>query len=88
MLAAMRPSVLGEWMALYGIDPWGEQRADLRAGIVASTIANVNRDARRKPEPFEATDFMPYRERKTVPLAAKAKSVLKSLSPKSKKKQG
>lgn len=55
----MRPHHLGEWLALYRIDPWGEVRDDLRSGIVASVIANVNRDVRRKPEPFTAQDFVP-----------------------------
>jgi hypothetical protein len=30
-----------EWCLYYQIEPWGEDRADLRAGIVASTLANV-----------------------------------------------
>ncbi len=48
-----------EWQAYYQIEPWGEDRADLRAGIVASVIANTHRDARRKPEPYQPADFMP-----------------------------
>lgn len=59
----LRPSELGLWAALYSIDPWGEQRGDLRAAIVASLIANVNRDTKRRPEPFRPDDFMPYRQR-------------------------
>ena len=34
---------LSEWMVYYELEPFGEERADLRAGIVASTVANVNR---------------------------------------------
>ena len=34
-------------------------RGDLRAGIIAATFANVNRDKKKKPTPFKATDFMP-----------------------------
>jgi hypothetical protein len=30
-----------EWCLYYQIEPWGEDRADLRAGIVASTLHNV-----------------------------------------------
>ena len=45
-----------EWRALYELDPWGEERADLRAGIIASTIANVNRG---KGKSFSPGDFMP-----------------------------
>ena len=32
---------------------------DLRTGIVSSTIANCHRDAKERPEPFTAQDFMP-----------------------------
>lgn len=43
-------------MAYYSLEPFGEERADLRAGIISSTIANVNRG---KHKPFKPTDFMP-----------------------------
>lgn len=29
-------------------------------GIVASTIANVNRDPKKRPEPFEPLDFISW----------------------------
>lgn len=48
---------IGEAIAYSRIEPWGESRADLRAGIIASVIANVNRDSKTKP--FQASDFMP-----------------------------
>ena len=49
-------------MALYRLEPWGEERADLRAGIVASTVANA---MMRKPDrtPFVPNDFMAYGKR-------------------------
>lgn len=62
MLREMRPSELSLWAAIWAIDPWDEQRADLRAGITASVIANVNRDPKRRRAPFNAVDFMPYRQ--------------------------
>jgi hypothetical protein len=46
-------------MAYAKIEPFGEERADLRAGIVASTIANVNRDPKRRVKPFTPDEFMP-----------------------------
>ena len=51
-----------EWRAYYQIEPWGEERADLRAGIIASTIANVNRGKGQKA--FMPSDFMPDFDRK------------------------
>jgi hypothetical protein len=52
---------LTEWQIYDAIEPFGEQRADLRAGIISSTIANVNRGKGQKA--FSATDFMPYLEK-------------------------
>jgi len=60
LLKELRPSQLGYWWALWCIEPWSEERADRRAGIVASVVANVNRDPKRTPAPFKADDFMPY----------------------------
>jgi hypothetical protein len=45
-------------MAYYSLDPWGDERADLRAGIVACVIANCNR-TRRGSRKFKPADFMP-----------------------------
>ena len=50
-----------EWQIYEAIEPFGEQRADLRSGIIAATIANVNRGKGQKA--FSATDFMPYLEK-------------------------
>jgi hypothetical protein len=48
---------LTEWAAYYNLDPWGEDRADLRAGIVAATIANRMRSKGEKTR--KPVDFMP-----------------------------
>ena len=48
---------LTEWRAYYGLEPFGEERADLRAGIVASTMANVFRKS--GTQPYKTQDFMP-----------------------------
>lgn len=60
--ATMSSHEIAEWMAYYRINPWGEDRADLRSGVVASTIANVNRDP-NKGRPFSPRDFMPYHQK-------------------------
>lgn len=62
MLKELRPSELGEWAALARVDPWGEQRADLRAAIIASTVANVM-VKKRDGSAFKPADFMPYLEK-------------------------
>jgi hypothetical protein len=58
-LAHISALELAEWEAYYHMEPFGEERADLRAGIVASTVANVQRDRKKKPQPFKPEDFMP-----------------------------
>jgi len=49
---------MAEWTAFDRVDPWSEARADLRAGIISSVIANVNRG--KKSKSFAPKDFMPY----------------------------
>lgn len=46
------------WSEYYSVEPFGEERADLRLGIMASLFANANRDPDKTP-PFEASDFIP-----------------------------
>lgn len=48
---------LSEWIAFNAISPIGDDRADLRSGIVASVIANCHRT---KGQPFKPVDFMPF----------------------------
>ncbi len=50
---------LNLWLLYSEIEPWGEERGDLRAGIVASTIANVHRDRKKQGRAFKPSDFMP-----------------------------
>jgi hypothetical protein len=50
---------LEEWKAFYELEPWGTRPADLRAGIVASTVANTAR--RKGAAPFRPKSFMPDR---------------------------
>ena len=45
------------WMALYEAEPWGPVREDMAAGVIASTIANVNRG--KDQAAFKPLDFMP-----------------------------
>lgn len=46
-----------EWIAYHNIEPFGEERADIRSAIIALTIANVNRTSRQPP--LKIKDFMP-----------------------------
>lgn len=58
MLASMPWRIWQDWIAYNALEPIGEERADLRAGIIAATTANCL--ARRKGKPaYRAADFMP-----------------------------
>lgn len=50
-----------DWQRYAAAEPFGEQRADLRAGIVASAVANYAGKMRREGlPPAVPTDFMPF----------------------------
>ena len=60
----MSSQELQEWIEYQGIVGCldSRQRADLGAGIVASTVANAHRSGRSQS--FSPQDFMPYVEKK------------------------
>lgn len=49
------------------IAPFGEQAADLRHGIATSVLANVNRNAEKRPEAYKATDFIYWHDANREP---------------------
>ena len=49
--------ILREWQDYAMLEPFGEERADLRSAIIAATVANVHRG--KKQRPFRPADFMP-----------------------------
>lgn len=59
LLGGITSAELTEWMAFAELEPFGEERADLRAGIVASTVAEVNRNPKKRKQPFTPQDFLP-----------------------------
>jgi len=65
----------GEWWALYRMEPWAEARADIASGMIASTIANVNR--RENSRPFSPLDFAPYLKPQDEPVEMDPEDFLK-----------
>ncbi|WP_419951037.1 phage tail assembly protein T [Cupriavidus phytorum] len=51
-----------EYMASYQVDQRGGVYDDLRAGAIASTIANIHRDRKARSEPFGCFDMTPWSE--------------------------
>lgn len=68
-----------EWMAFYQVDPFGGVRGDVQAGIIASTIANVNRDPKKRRKPYGVQDFMAFIEHKKENVAAKVRAAMRTL---------
>ncbi|HEX6827845.1 MAG TPA: hypothetical protein VF104_02570, partial [Burkholderiales bacterium] len=57
-----------DWQHYAAAEPFGETRADLRAGIIASTVANYAGKMRRDGlPPAVPTDFMPFVDRPAEP---------------------
>lgn len=65
----------GQWWALYRADPWGELRADIGSGIVASTLANIHRA--QGVQPFGPLDFCPYLKPREAPQEMTARDMMK-----------
>lgn len=59
----MSSAEFAEWMAYYTLEPFGEERADLRMAVLASLIANANRDPKRRKRAYAPKDFMPQFDR-------------------------
>ena len=58
LLDSISYSELISWGAYYRVEPWGEWRADVRSAQIATILANVNRDQKKKPEPYTIKDMM------------------------------
>lgn len=56
LLARVSSLELSEWRAYSQVEPFGEERADMRAALVAQTMANLWRG--KNTNPFTLEDFM------------------------------
>lgn len=56
MLEDIPSRLLTEWIAYSNLEPFGEERADLRSALIACVVANVNVGKGQKP--FKIDDFM------------------------------
>ena len=52
------------WIAYYSINPFGEYRGDVQAGIIAATIANANPYRGKNAKPLQPSDFFPKWDKK------------------------
>ena len=61
LLARIDSHELSEWIEYYKTDPFGNALSDLQSGIIAATIANVNRG--KNTQSYQPSDFMPLQEK-------------------------
>jgi hypothetical protein len=62
LLAQTTSLELNEWRAYYALEPFGDLVADQRHGIAQALTANLQRDAKRRPQPYTPEDFIPWHE--------------------------
>ena len=60
---ALDATELDEWAAYYSVEPWGEERADLRNGILCALLHNQQLTKKNRNKAKKATDFMPFHEK-------------------------
>lgn len=49
-------------MAFANIEPFGSHIEDRRAGAGVSMLANINRDTKQHPQPFDDLFFLPWND--------------------------
>lgn len=47
-----------EWQEYYALEPFGLAVQDATQAHIVSTLANVNRDSKKRPEAYRIADFM------------------------------
>lgn len=59
MLAEMTWEQFRAWQEYAELEPFGPQREDYRAGVIASTVVNASPAKKRGARPVKPTDFFP-----------------------------
>jgi hypothetical protein len=69
----MTAQEFGLWAAFYGMEPFGEARADLRSAIVAATVANyAGRVRSQSAGAAQPSEFMPLLRSEVEPKPTEA----------------
>lgn len=56
----MSSAEFSEWMAFYSIEPFGEERADIRQAMTTSAVHNSIQAHMKEPKWTKPGDFMPF----------------------------
>lgn len=60
LMDTISPEELVTQAAFFALEPWGEWREDFRIAQLCALIANVNRDPKKRSQPYTAKDFMMF----------------------------
>lgn len=63
LLDTMSSRELSEWMAYYELEPFGDERADLRQAMTTSAVHNSIQAQTKHPKWTKPEDFMPFSEK-------------------------
>lgn len=89
----MTSAAFAEMQAFQRLEgPLGPERDDWRVAMIASVVANANRDGKKHPKAYEPKDFIPdwpaayglERRRDPLEVAAKVKATLRGLAARAK----
>jgi hypothetical protein len=61
LLSEISYEELMQWAQLYETEPWGQYPENARNAHIISTLANINRDTKKRDKPFELKEFMLFR---------------------------
>ena len=54
----MGASEFADWCAFLAVEPTGSERTDLHTAMLLTLLANVNRDRKKRREPWQIEDFL------------------------------
>ena len=78
LLKKLTSTQLKEWELYHDEEPWGEVQQFYQAGIIASTLVNLQ--IKKGSQPYLATEFMPYyKEKKRVQTGEEMRDALLSI---------
>lgn len=58
MLRSLTASQFNEWRAFYELDPFGEERDDVRFAAITHALWNIARDQSKHPKGWPLTEFV------------------------------
>lgn len=58
MLRSLTVKQLQGWQLFAELEPFGDERQDLRMANVMQLMANLQRDPKTKPQPYKLSDFI------------------------------